>query len=124
MQMNIPGSAKPTMRGSISVADKTKSDMPGASWTDLDLTSIFGAGRRLVLLGIELQNTDGSTYVAFRTNGTSATFDDIICRSTVPDTAIHFQVLVETDSNGLLEWFGVSTNVTTLNVFVRGWWDL
>lgn len=125
MYMNIPGSGKSMPRGPIGhTADKTKSDMPGSSWTDLDLTSICGSGHKLLLLHIEFAVSDTSAFMQFRTKGYTGFRDDHIVRSLLTGTSIHHYVFIETDNDGLISWYGASKNVTSMSLSVFGWWDL
>ena len=84
------------------------------SWADLDLSSVVGAHRCLVLLKID----KAALYaVQARTNGDTADFTRGISISSAG--AIDDYLLVLTDANGVIEWFtqagiGQATTVTII----------
>ncbi|MBA7523835.1 hypothetical protein ES705_15969 [subsurface metagenome] len=117
------GFGEPSKVGASITIEETEvfSDISPVAWTDLDLSAVVGANYALVILKVNLQNTN--TSVAFRKNGdTDEHFDSIGITTGIgaalfqpSDIGLHVIVVVLTDSGGIIEWKGEGL-ATTVDV--------
>jgi hypothetical protein len=90
-------------------------------WHDLDLSSIVGVGRRLVLLCCVLSDDQISMAMQFRTKGNSNAYNVGMFNNQIANAAAYGNVIVLTDTSGVIQYYLTSNTYTAIYVRVRGW---
>lgn len=111
-------------RGDVAAYDKAVGNFTADNaWHDWDLSAIVGAGVRLVLLHLSLQNNSAGENMGFRENLNSNTHNVDWNVVIVENLDQQYNVIVLTDAVGKIEYL-LSNGATwaTINAVVRGWW--
>lgn len=102
------------------------STAPNNSFTDLDLSSVVGKTRRMVVLRVQT-NTAGGQIYSFRRNGDTVTIGSSfaaqgsISKTFSLQTGEAAYVLVPTDSAGIVEWTAYANSPSTV-ITVEAYW--
>lgn len=109
-------------RGNLAAEDFTEASLTeDGSWYDLDLSSIVGAGIRLVLLKIIIQNTAAEKPCYFRTKGYTGGANVSNFYSQAANAISASDRWVLTDSSGFIQYYFDASTWTSINITVRGW---
>ncbi len=92
------------------------------AWHDLDLSALAPAGTQVVLLRLYVVSTAASKVLGFRKNGQSSTYNSTTVYSQVGSVGLGLDVIVEVDSNRIIEYYVQDTTWATINVLVKGYW--
>lgn len=112
-------------RGDLAAFDYTVGDfITNENWQDLDISGKVGAGKRLVLVFLRLKDGSVNVIFAFRPNGNSNTFQQSGLVVQTANVAQEGDLLVETDANGKVEYWGTNTTFTNIDVTIKGYWVL
>jgi len=112
-----------TDRGDPAASDWDETGLTADSaWHDLDLSSIVGAGARLVLLRVVLLTGAGeNANMYFRENGNS---NEINVSAVLEESDNQARdVWVQTDASGVIEYKLTKTGTPAIDVTVGGWWS-
>ncbi len=113
-------------RGDIGSFDRGVGDfVKDGTWRDWDLSSIVGAGSRVVLLKLQFDNNTVGENINFRENGNSNAVNIADSRVQLVSNQVMDERTVQTDANGVIE-YNISNGGTwaVLYVTVRGWWKV
>lgn len=109
-------------RGDVSDSDyETEDFTDDDDYHDLDLSSIVGAGKRLVLLRVGLNENAGGKECRFRTKGFSGHYNLSSRYTQVADKTVDGDVWVQTDSNGVIQYLFTTATWSVIYLIVRGW---
>jgi len=97
---------------------------PPSVWTDFDLSSVVGKRHALVMLKIDNISSGTDNYY-LRTNGetqhVAKTINEAGGNNIVSNTAGNIaNMVVETDANGIIEWYADSMPGEEAKVYVMG----
>jgi len=91
------------------------------TWHDLDLSNIVPGGAVAVVLTVVMNANAPGKYIQFRKNGNTNTLNTHI-NYTLVENVIHYSMgIVACDTNRIIEYKVISTDVITINVCVCGW---
>jgi len=114
-------------RGNPNSYDFQKSDLKTqgyyGSWQDLDLSSIVGAKKQLVLLRIEVSAQQVHKSISFRTKGNTYNHNIAERFTQLELVTMSDDLWVYTDSNGMIQYKLESATWGVINILVRIWFD-
>lgn len=118
----VNAGVKWTDRGDVADSDYENGDLTkDAQYHDMDLSSIVGAGKRLVLLRVGMAEDAGGKKCRFRTKGFSHNYNLSTRYTQVANKTVDGDVWVETDANGVIEYLFDAATWTIIYIIVRGW---
>jgi len=88
---------------------------------DLDLSGIIGTGKKLIKIRIVVKSDNAGRMIEFRKKGNSNWVNAISCRTQAGNISIDYDIEIECDVNGKIEYKGVSSPFGTIDFTVRGW---
>jgi len=111
-----------TDRGDLANYDFTEATLTiDGAWHDMDLSSIVGAGVRLVLLRVIINNTSIGEPANFRTKGYSGAANRATLRIQEAGYVYDTDMWILTDASGIIEYLFSNTTWTSIDITVRGW---
>lgn len=109
-------------RGDIAALDYTQATLTqDGAWHSLDISSIVGAGRRLVLLRVRVLDGEVGKKGAFKTNGDVNAVNSSEIYTHVANVINEADMWVFTDTAGIIEYLFSNVVFTSILVAVRGW---
>jgi len=88
---------------------------------DLNLSGIISTGLKLVKLRVVVQDDAVGSIIEFRKKGNSNWVNDAACRTRVAGAPHDFDIEVECDASGIIEYLATNTTFDVIDIIVRGW---
>lgn len=127
----IPAANAPSLSGKFSFTrDPATSDFEIGSfttdgtWRDLDLSSIIGTGRRLVVISMGIQDGVVGNVFQLRTKGNSNALNVSILAIQVANQINYQDAIVLSDASGVIQYYATADTWTNIYVRVKGWINL
>lgn len=91
------------------------------NWHDLDISSIVGAGKKLVVIESNLKDNAGGKVMLMRTKGNVNEINVSPCGTVKADKTCSRNMLLYTNENGVVQYI-IDTGVWAItDLTVRGW---
>jgi len=109
-------------RGDPVAADKIVGDFTtDGGWHTLDLSAIVPAGATVIHLRIRIKDDLTQTHLHLQKNGNTGATNVLIAETLVANVDHHFSGFVSCDTDRKLSYHATNTTITTLSLYVRGW---
>ena len=109
-------------RGDVAAVDYNVTTLTADdNWHDMDISSIVGATRKLVLIISDLKDNAGGKVMLMRTKGNVNEVNIAPCGTIKADKTCSRNMFLYTDDNGFVQYKIKSGVWTTINLTIRGW---
>lgn len=109
-------------RGDPAAVDFTQATLTTRdAYTDLSLAGILPAGAKAAILTIRVQATTANKTVAFRKNGNSNPYNQVVCLTQVANIILAQSVIIPVDTNRVIEYYIETATWSEISVTVSGW---
>ncbi|GAI67651.1 unnamed protein product [marine sediment metagenome] len=109
-------------RGDVAAVDYNVSSLTADDdWHDLDISSIVGATKKLVVIESNLKDNTGGKEMLVRTKGNVNEINVSPCGTVKADKTCARNLLVYTDENGVVQYKIESGTWAIINLVIRGW---
>lgn len=109
-------------RGDVAAYDFTVATLTADdAWHDLDISGIVGIGRKLVIIESNLKDNAGGKTMLMRTKGNVNEINISPCGTVTADKTCSRNMILYTDTNGILQ-YKIESGVWAINdLVVRGY---
>lgn len=109
-------------RGDPDAYDFTTGDFTyDNNYQDIDLSGIVGAKACLVLIGLRIKCATTTEYLYWREKGNSNEFNVVHRQIKTANVFINYEVWVQTDATGKIEFKATPGTYTNMDFVVKGW---
>jgi hypothetical protein len=92
------------------------------NWHDLNLSTIVSDGAKKILLWVRVEDNVAASAFNVRKNGNTNSYNSDTISTQVANVSNYGTLIVDCDTNRVIEYNGTNVAFVNISIVVRGWW--